>query len=48
MNDKKQINPARLLLLVLGVILAMNLISSWKTANDVTYYELRQLFEQET
>ena len=47
MNDKKQINPARLLLVVLGVILAINLVSSLKTANDVTYYELRQLFQQE-
>ena len=47
MNEKKQISPARVLLLVLGVILVMNLVSSFKTANDVTYYELRQLFEQE-
>ena len=47
MNEKKQLNPARLLLLVLGVILAVNFFGTMRKANDVTYYELRQLFEQE-
>ena len=47
MNEKKQISPARILLLVLGVVLVLNLMQSLRTSNDVTYYELRQLFEQE-
>ena len=47
MNQTKQIKPVNILLLVLGVMLAINLFSSLRTANDVTYYELRRLFEQE-
>ena len=47
MNEKRQLSPAGLLILVLGVILAINLLGSMRRANDVTYYELRQLFAQE-
>ena len=47
MNQKKQISPVSILLLALGVMLVLNLVNSFQTANDVTYYELRQLFEQE-
>ena len=47
MNDKRQINPSRILLLVLGVMLAMSLMSTLRRSGDVTYYEMRQLFEQE-
>ena len=47
MNQTKQIRPTNILLLVLGVLLAINLLSSLRTANDVTYFELRRLFEQE-
>ena len=47
MNEKRQINPVRLLLLGLLVMLGINLFSSLSKANDVTYYELRQLFQQE-
>ena len=47
MNEKRQINPVRLLLLGLIVMLGINLFSSLSKANDVTYYELRQLFQQE-
>ena len=47
MNEKRQLSPAHILLLILGVLLALNVVRSLRTANDVTYYELRQLFEQE-
>ena len=47
MNEKRQINPVRLLLLGLIVMLGINLFSNLGKANDVTYYELRQLFQQE-
>ena len=47
MNEKRQINPVRLLLLGLIVMLGINLFSNLSKANDVTYYELRQLFQQE-
>ena len=47
MNEKRQINPVRLLLLGLLVMLGINLFSNLGKANDVTYYELRQLFQQE-
>ena len=47
MNEKRQLSPAGLLILVLGVILDINLLGSMRRANDVTYYELRQLFAQE-
>ena len=47
MNEKREINPVRLLLLGLIVMLGINLFSNLSKANDVTYYELRQLFQQE-
>ena len=47
MNEKRQVSPGRILLLVLLVLLAINLFNSMGRANDVTYYELRQLFQQE-
>ena len=47
MKKKQQISPAGILLLVLGIILAVNVLSTVRRSNDVTYYELRQLFEQE-
>ena len=47
MNEKRQINPSRILLLVLGAVLLMSLFSYLRKSGDVTYYEMRQLFEQE-
>ena len=47
MNRKKQITPAHIMLLILGVVLVLNLTRTFRAANDVTYHELRQLFEQE-
>ena len=47
MNQNRQISPGRILLLALIAILAVNLFSMLQKGNDVTYYELRQLFEQE-
>ena len=47
MKKKQQISPAGILLLLLGVILAVNVLNTMRRSNDVTYYELRQLFEQE-
>ena len=47
MNQNRQISPGRILLLALIAVLAVNLFSMLQKGNDVTYYELRQLFEQE-
>ena len=47
MNQTRQIRPANILILLLGVLLAVNLFSALRTANDVSYYELRQLFGPE-
>ena len=47
MNGKRRINPGSILLLVLLVFLVINAITSLQARNNVSYYELRQLFEQE-
>ena len=47
MNETRQIRPVNILLLVLGALLVINIFNSLRGANDVTYYELRQLFAQE-
>ncbi len=47
MNAKRRINPGSILLLVLLVFLAINAFTSLRARNNVSYYELRRLFEQE-
>ncbi len=47
MREHKRINPAAILLLVLGIFLISNLVNAMRSSNDVTYYELQQLFAQE-
>ena len=47
MDEKRRINPVRILIVFLAVMIVMNLISTMRAANNITYYELRQLFAQE-
>ena len=47
MNQKKRVNPMAIAMLVLIVIFGVNLFKTMRTVNDVTYYEMKQLFEQE-
>ena len=47
MNEQKRINPGRILLLVLAAVLLFNIFMNMRRSNDVTYFELRTLFEQE-
>ena len=47
MDEKRRINPVRILIVLLAVMIVMNLISTMRAANNITYYELRQLFAQE-
>ena len=47
MREHKRINPAAILLLVLGILLISNLVNAMRNSNNVTYYELQQLFAQE-
>ena len=47
MDEKRRINPVRILIAFLAVMIVINLISTMRAANNITYYELRQLFTQE-
>ena len=47
MTERRRINPLGVLLLVLLVILGINMLGSLQKGSGVTYYELKQLFEQE-
>ena len=47
MNQKKRVNPMAIVLLVLIVMFGINMFKTVRAANDVTYHELKQLFEQE-
>ena len=47
MNEQKRINPGRILLLILAAVLLFNIFMNMRRSNDVTYFELRTLFEQE-
>ena len=47
MKEKRRINPGSILLLVLLAFVAINALTSLRARSDVSYYELRQLFEQE-
>ena len=47
MNQKKRVNPMAVALLILLVWFGIDFYKNISTVNDVTYYELQQLFEQE-
>jgi len=47
LNQNKRVNPMAILLLLLLLFLGSNMLKSIRMANDVTYHELKQLFEQE-
>ncbi len=47
MNEQRRINPGRILLFGLAILLLINVIGNLRRSNDVTYYELRVLFQQE-
>ena len=47
MNENKRINPVRIMLFVLAAMIVMNLLGTMRSANNISYYELRQLFAQE-
>jgi len=47
LNETRRINPVRVMLFVLAAMIVMNLIGTMRSANTITYYELRQLFVQE-
>ena len=47
MNQNKRVNPMAIGLLLLVMLFSINMYKSMRTANDVTYHELKQLFAQE-
>ncbi len=47
MNERRRIGPGMILVILLLVFVAINLFGNMGKGNDVSYYELRQLFEQE-
>ncbi len=47
MKETKRLSPAGLLLVVLGIVLAINFLGNSYRADDISYYEMRRYFEME-
>jgi len=47
LTEKRKMNPGGILLIVLAAMLLLQMWSSGRSAGDVSYYEMKRLFEQE-
>lgn len=47
MNERRRISPGMILMILLLVFVSINILGGMRSGNAVSYYELRQLFEQE-
>ena len=47
MAEKRKFGPGAILVGLLAVLLVVQLLSGGRSANDISYYEMKRLFEQE-